>query len=51
LVGIKAATSQTKTIKPKTVNKKLKFRVWEDGKILEEFETIEEAREFVFGGD
>lgn len=53
LAGVERACKQTRYIKAKKVNKALKYRVYDisSPKIVDEFDTVEEAREFIFGGD
>ena len=50
LEGVKQATSQTKYIQAKKIGKDQKFRVEENGEVLETFNNLTEARAYIFGG-
>lgn len=51
LAGVKKATSQSKYIKAKKINKELKYKVFDGDDLLEICDTLGEAREMIFGED
>ena len=49
--GVETAFKQTRYIKTKKVAKEQVYRVYDGDLLLDEFKTVEEAREFIFGGE